>query len=254
MTEQLICEITSIKHLKSGVHLLEAKATAIATSAHPGQFVMVRCGAGYDPYLRRPFSIHRMNRTDGTISLLFTEVGRGTRWLAQRQPGDTLDIVGPLGNGFVLPAQPGARLLLVAGGMGIAPLVALTEAALARGHSVTLLHGAATVALLYPEDMRPTGLEMVVATEDGTAGVKGMVSHMLPDYVTDIDSIFVCGPMDMYRALGQMKGLQGKSVQVSLETRMGCGLGACFGCTIDTRQGPKRICQDGPVFELSQII
>ncbi len=254
MPEQIASTITAVRHLGASVHLLWARAPELATAARPGQFVMVCCGQGYDPYLPRPLSIHRMDRAAGKIALLFAEVGRGSRWLAQRQPGDTLDIVGPLGNGFALPDRPGARLLLVAGGIGIAPLMALADAGLAAGHSVTLLYGVATAARLYPSELGPSGVEVFVATEDGSAGLKGMVSHLLSCHLKDTDCVFACGPVDMYRALGQVKHLlEGRSVQVSMEARMACGLGACFGCTIETSHGPRRVCHDGPIFELGQV-
>ena len=255
MPEQVVATVVAAQHLGARAHLLWANAPALAASARPGQFVMVRCGEGqgHDPYLRRPLSIHRIDGGAGNIALLFAEVGRGTRWLAQRQPRDVLDMVGPLGNGFTLPDHTGARLLLVAGGMGIAPLMALAETGLARGHGVTLLQGAATAARLYPAELVPAGLRMMSATEDGSAGFKGLVSHLVSSYVKDTDAIFACGPVPMYRALGKLKELRGKPMQVSMEARMGCGLGACFGCTIETTAGPKRVCLDGPIFELGQL-
>lgn len=254
MPEHIVSTVVTAQHLGARAHLLWAYAPALAAAAQPGQFVMVRCreGEGHDPYLRRPLSIHRIDRAAGNIALLFAEVGRGTRWLAQRQPRDVLDTIGPLGNGFTLPGRE-ARLLMVAGGMGIAPLMALAEAARAKGHSVTLLQGAATATRLYPADLLPAGLQMVAATEDGSAGVKGLVSHLVSNYVKNADAVYACGPVPMYHTLEALPELRGKPVQMSMEARMGCGLGACFGCTIETKAGPKRVCLDGPIFELGQL-
>lgn len=236
------------------VHLVWLEAQEIASLARPGQFVMVRCGQDYHPLLRRPLSIYRIGANG--IALLFAVVGRGTGWLAGRCPGDSLSILGPLGNGFAY--RPGASsLLLVAGGMGIAPLSALADQALHLGLRVRLLLGARDAAALYPASLIPSGLDTIVMTEDGSAGLKGLVTDPLPVLAREADQVFACGPLPMYRALHRMRaggGLGGKSVQVSLETRMGCGVGACYGCSIETRHGPRRVCRDGPVFELGEVL
>jgi dihydroorotate dehydrogenase electron transfer subunit len=168
--------------------------------------------------------------------------------------GDTVDLLGPLGNGFFI--NPGSRkLLLVAGGVGIAPLVFLAEEALARGCSVTMLLGASTAAQLYSKDLLPSELELVVTTEDGSAGRRGLVTDFIPDFAPWADQLFACGPLSMYQAMATQKQIQEiKPVQVSVEVRMGCGLGACYGCTVKTRGGLKQVCKDGPVFELDEII
>lgn len=235
-----------------GVFLTWVKAPEIVESAQPGQFVMVRCcGDGYDPLLRRPLSIHRINGK--TLALLYAVVGRGTEWLSQRQEGDVLDIIGALGNGFSAK-QNSKKLLLVAGGIGIASLVFLAESALESGHEVTMLYGARESSLLYPESELPAGLKFVIVTEDGSRGQKGLITDALPDCVAEDDQVFACGPTSMYRALSSMEELVGKPVQVSLEQVLGCGYGVCYGCTIDTENGPRKVCQDGPVFDLKDII
>jgi len=240
------------------MHLVWLETPELAAAARPGQFVMVRCGEGYNPLLRRPLSIHRIGANG--IALLFAVVGRGTGWLAERRLGDTLSLLGPLGNGFTL--NPKTRdLLLVAGGIGIAPLMALAEQALHSDLRVRLLLGARDAAGLYPANLIPSRLETIVMTEDGSAGPSrgraGLVTEPLPGLAREADQVFACGPLPMYRTLHKMRskdGLRGKSVQVSLETRMGCGVGACYGCTIETRGGPRRVCRDGPVFELSEVL
>jgi dihydroorotate dehydrogenase electron transfer subunit len=224
----------------------------IAARARPGQFVMVRCEQAVLP---RPFSIHQV---DGErIALLYTvwEGGRGTPWLSQRRSGDLIQMFGPLGNGFTI--QPDSRrLLLVAGGIGLAPLNFLAQHALQQNLSVTLLYGTCTRDR-YPEEMLPKGLDVVDVTEDGSVGAKGLATDLLPELALRADQITACGPMGMYRDMAARKkqmALEGKSVQVSLEVRMGCGVGVCYGCTIKTENGPKQVCQDGPVFELSDVL
>jgi len=234
-----------------GIHLIWLESPEIASTAQPGQFVMVRCGEVNELLLRRPLSIHQVDTTKAKMALLFNVVGKGTRWLSQRKAGDNIDLFGPLGNGFSV-SHNSRNLLLVAGGMGIAPLYFLATEALRNGCSVTLLCGTPT-AHRYPESLLPHQVELVTATEDGTVGHKGMVTDLIPDFIGWADQIFACGPVPMYRAMAQMKELKEKPVQVSLEMRMGCGLGVCYGCTVKTRSGLKQVCKDGPVFDLSDL-
>jgi len=248
---QALAPIQSCTELLSRIYLMEVEAAEIASAAYPGQFVMVRTGWGHDPLLRRPLSIHRTN--GGQIAFLFNVVGRGTEWLAHRRQGDFLDLLGPLGKGFSIHPDS-HHLLLVAGGMGIAPLVFLAQGALANGHSVTLLLGARTASLLYPKALLPPEVELVLVTEDGSAGKRGQVSDLVPDFSPKASQIFACGPVPLYQAMATQNQVRERPIQVSLEARMGCGLGACYGCTIKTRGGLKQVCKDGPVFELRDIL
>ena len=232
------------------VYLIWLDSPQIASSAQPGQFVMVRCGE--DTVLRRPLSIHRQ---DGNrLALLFTVVGKGTQWLSQCKAGDGLDLLGPLGNGYSI--HPSSHnLLLVAGGIGIAPLVFLAQQALSQGCSVTLLLGAQTATQLYPKNLLPQNVKLITATEDGTAGKRGLITDLLPDFIGWADQVFVCGPTSMYQTMADQRHLlKTKSVQVSLEVRMGCGLGVCYGCTVKTKSGLKQVCKDGPIFDLGDIL
>ena len=251
--KQVNAGIVTINELWSGVYLLWAQAPEIAALARPGQYVMVRCGDGQDMPLRRPLSVHRIS-TDGRVAFLFAVVGRGTEWLAQRREGDSLDLFGPLGNGFEIYSSS-RNLLLVAGGIGIAPLAALAEQAVATGRSVTLLIGDKTSSRIYPDHLLPSGIKPIIATEDGSLGAKGMATDLLPQFIPEVDQVFACGPLPMYRRMAGMGNqLGGKPVQVLLEGVLGCGVGACLSCTIDTISGQKLVCKDGPVFELSEIV
>jgi len=242
--------------ISSGVHLMRIKTPDIAATAQPGQFITVRCE---ELILRRPFSIHQVviesEAEQSGIALLFEVVGKGTLWLSQRQTGDEIDVLGPLGNSFGI--ESGSRnLLLVAGGIGIAPLVFLAQQASSQ-HHVTLMQGASTAARLYPILPLPDEVRFVSVTEDGSVGKKGMVTDVLPDFLDWADQIYACGPVDMYKAISLIadsRQLTAKKCQVSLELRMGCGIGGCYGCTINTKGGLKQVCRDGPVFELDEII
>ena len=212
-------------------------------------------GCGQDCTLPRPFSIHQVN-DKGDIALFFAvwEDGKGTNWLSQRHIGDTVNLLGPLGNGYSI--QPSSHnLLLLAGGIGIAPLYFLAQAALGRKCQVKLLHGASTATHLYPKHLLPAKAELILTTEDGTAGQKGMITDFLSDFAGWADQVFACGPTSMYQTMAAKKRqLEGKPVQISLEVRMGCGLGVCYGCSVKTKNGLKQVCKDGPVFGLDDII
>ncbi|MGB2877092.1 MAG: dihydroorotate dehydrogenase electron transfer subunit, partial [Dehalococcoidales bacterium] len=210
--------------------LIWLQCPEIAREAMPGQFVMVRCGP--ETTLPRPFSVHQ---ADGDrIALLYAvrEDGRGTEWLSRQKSGVSVPIFGPLGNGFALPSTP-QNLLLVAGGIGIAPLYFLAQRAVRNNYKVTLLYGT------VDQNRYPVAPEIdaVAVTEDGSVGEKGFVTDLLPRFVEQADQVFACGPMPMYRDMFNRQRelkLEGRPVQVSLEVRMGCGVGVCYGCTVKT--------------------
>jgi dihydroorotate dehydrogenase electron transfer subunit len=230
------------------VYLIWIEAPDIAAEARPGQFVTLRCGEYL--LLRRPLSIHRTN--GGKLALLFAVVGKGTEWLSGRMVGEYVDILGPLGNGFKIH-HDSQKLLLIAGGIGIAPLVALAEEGVSAGLSVKLVIGAETASKLYPQDFIPGGVDVICITDDGSSGERGLATDLLPSLVDWADQVFVCGPVPMYRKMSEM-GLGDKPIQILLEQVMGCGVGACRGCAMVTKKGIKLVCKDGPVFELGEII
>ena len=252
MYQQLV-PIISNKEILPNICHLKVESPEMSSSAFPGQYVMLTCDRGAQRLLRRPISIHRIS--GGVLELLYAVVGAGTEWLSQRQAGEKLDILGPLGTGFQI--QPASKnLLLVAGGIGAAPLVYLAEQGLKTGKNVTLLAGARSANQLIPSSMLPAKVAVKIATEDGSAGTKGFVTALLPDYVKPADQVFICGPLPMFKAIAANYAgfFTGKSVQVSLEVRMGCGLGFCYACTIKTTQGLKQVCKDGPVFEMNDVL
>ena len=180
--KQVASTIISSSEVMPGVYLIWLDSPQIAPVAQPGQFVMVRCGEG--TLLRRPLSIHQLaaDAENGGLALLFTMTGKGTQWLSQRKAGEILDLLGPLGNGFTI--QPSSHnLLLLAGGIGIAPLAFLAQRAASQGHSVKLLMGALTANQLCPRDLLPPEAKCLVTTDDGTAGVKGLVTNYMPDHI-----------------------------------------------------------------------
>jgi len=250
--KQVSATVISSIELMPGHHLIRIEAPEIARESLPGQFITIGCS--HDFILRRPLSIHRVDNLH-QISILFAVVGAGTYWLSQRHEGEKLDVVGPLGNGFSVQLAS-KKLLLAAGGIGIAPMVFLAQKALKDDRFIKLILGARTKDGLYPRELLPQGIETFITTEDGSDGEKGKVTDALPGYVDWADQIFACGPLAMYQSITKQreKWKVKPPVQVSLEVRIGCGIGACFGCSIKTKNGMKQICRDGPVFNLDEVI
>ena len=245
--KQALASVISNAEAIPGTYLIWLESHQIAAEAKPGQFVMVRCGKDNEWLLRRPLSIHQQD--DNKIALLFDVVGKGTHWLAQCKPRNKIDLLGPLGNGYSIKPTS-CHLLLLAGGIGIAPLYFLAQESIKKGYKVVLLYGTADDKR-YP--ISP-GIEVAAATENGAIGHKGMITDLLPEYTDWADQVFACGPVPMYRDIAGQQLLKTKPVQISLEARMGCGVGVCYGCTVRTKNGVKQVCHNGPVFDLEDII
>jgi len=224
----------------------------------PGNFFMISAGNGLDPLLKRPFSLHR--RTGSGIRILYRVTGRGTAILSRKRPGDVLEIIGPLGNGF--PARrAGENTILVAGGVGIAPVFALAEHLAASAKKPVLFYGAKTGSdLLCIDELKSIGIEPRICTDTGDTGRKGPVTGMLREFLGKNPSfsedccIYACGPESMLRSLSALAGEYGLRGYAALEQNMACGIGACLGCIVNTTRGYKRVCRDGPVFPLNEII
>lgn len=237
--------------LAPGVFELALEGDASGVS-RPGQFVEI---AVPGHFLRRPISI--CDWSDNSLTLLIRKVGHGTAWLEGAEAGETLDLLLPLGNGFDAGAAPaGAGVMLVGGGIGIAPLFALAKSIVSAGRPCTAVLGFRSAGdLFYADRFAEVGCETIVATEDGSAGTRGLVTDAICGHAGHGAGpgpyLFACGPMPMMRALARLRGVSGG--QFSLEARMGCGFGACMGCTIETASGPARICADGPVFSIAEL-
>ena len=242
-------------------------AVLVTTSAPPpvvrrlraGQFFNIVCRfpSSFDPLLRRPYSVYRADASASTLTYLVRPFGRGSAWLADRKIGDGLGMLGPLGNSFTIEPRS-QRLLMVAGGVGVAPLVMLSDEAVARGLDVVLVMGAADEAGLLATAELSGSVEYLVATDDGSRGHRGLATDLLADHVGWCDQIFACGPEAMYRTLRAVLDplrMEGKpTVQVSVERGMACGLGACLGCVVETRSGMQASCVKGPVFNLDDML
>lgn len=214
----------------------------------PGQFVNVAI-PGF--FLRRPLSV--CDWSAGSLRLLVREAGAGTHTLCAATPGDRFNVLLPLGNGFDGDTVPdGAMPVLVGGGIGLAPLVGLARRLVASGASPRVVLGFRSASDAFClDEFHALGCPVDIATEDGSLGTRGFVTEPLRPLATRGAYVFACGPLPMLRAVAVLPGLVGG--QFSLEARMGCGFGACVGCTIETRDGPRRICREGPVFLREQL-
>ncbi len=257
------------ERLYGETHLTWFAAPEAVRGAVPGQFVMLRCvepaseseassatGLPLDPLLPRAMSIHRMRQgADGPEwSILYDIVGRGTAWLASRRPGDAVFCWGPLGRGYSL-RRASQQLLLVAGGIGVAPLVWLADQAVESEKSVTLVLGARTAEQIFPATLLPPEVEVVVTTEDGSLGRRGLATEAFVEHLEWCDQAFACGPNAMFEAMAkeQRRSRIRRPVQALLEESMGCGTGICYGCAIQTRRGMRLVCKDGPRFDLREV-
>ena len=242
MKEQILT-ITETRQLTPDSYLM-ALAGDCSEIKRPGQFIDIKI-EGF--FLRRPISI--LNWTDSMIYIIFKTVGAGTKKLSELPAGTELSVLMPLGNGFdIAPGMYASRPVLVGGGIGMPPIYGLAKALRKAGTKPIVVLGFNTAQDILPlEGFRSLGIEPVIMTADGSAGHKGFVTEAVKRL--DFDYIYACGPLAMLKALRPYI----ERGQLSLEERMGCGFGACMGCSLKTKHGMKRVCKDGPVFDAQEI-
>ena len=212
----------------------------------PGQFVNIELEG---LYLRRPISIS--DWSEDTITIIYKVVGRGTEQMRRMSVGQELDVLTGLGNGFDADVEC-HKPLLVGGGVGVPPLYRLAKELIARGRKVSVVLGFNTAKeVFYAEEFRALGAEVYVSTADGSVGTKGFVTDAIRENGVEFDFFYSCGPLPMLKALCDCTEVSG---ELSFEERMGCGFGACMGCSCKTLAGNKRICKDGPVMKREEII
>ena len=233
--KQLIFEIKTNEQIAKNVYRMQLCGDT--TGILPGQFVNIRVQG---QFLRRPISV--CNITDGILTIIYKVVGVGTEAMSHLPIGTQLDVLTVLGNGYDL-SKAGDKPLLVGGGVGVPPMYMLARQLREAGKAVRVILGFNTKdEVFYEEEFRALGCDVTVTTVDGSHGTKGFVTNALDGQQS---YYYTCGPLPMIKALLQAAGTNG---EVSMEERMGCGFGACMGCTIQTTQGPKRVCKEGPVF------
>lgn len=253
------CEILVHDELAAGYRLLVVKAPEMAPRLVPGQFVHVKVPALEKSALRRPFSV--FNAEDGKVYILYKTVGRGTAALNAADVGETLEIIGPLGHGF--PVKCDGAALLVGGGYGVAPLYFLAKRLIAsgwKGRLAVFVGGRTKTDLLAVEEFTSLGVELHLATNDGSEGVKGLVTDPLDDEIIKIREgggkfeLFACGPDPMLKAVAlRATGTKSKG-WISMDRHMICGVGACYACIQKTVRGNSRCCVEGPVFAAEDLV
>ena len=260
-------KILSKEEVALNIFLIKLSAPSVAQEALPGQFIHIKCSKDNYPLLRRPLSIHRIEKEKGEIFILFQAVGEGTKLLADRSIEDDLNIMGPIGNGFTIYPES-KKMVIIGGGIGVAPLLALCEESIRQGKEVQVLIGALKKELVIGEEsFKILGAKVDVATDDGSYQYKGLVTDLLERIIEEgwlADQIFACGPKPMLKKISEIALQVNIHCQVSMEERMACGIGACLGCvckikTKDKREYKvkyeyKRVCVDGPVFTGSEVV
>jgi len=252
---------TVVSHEPMGPYyrVLTLNLPEVTRTAVPGQFVHVRIAKLHDAVLRRPFSIYKVDGQQ--LSLLYKAVGRGTVTMQALKAGDSVSIVGPLGNGFPLTEDSGVTPVLIGGGYGVAPLYFLARRMTQRG--VLFVGGSKAVDILLADDFRAIGWDVRIATDDGSVGIKGLVTVPLDAWIKAGNGklnpeFYACGPNGMLKAVGD-RAINGNwKAWLSLDRHMGCGVGACLACVQKVRLSGQetlaRVCKDGPIFEAREVI
>lgn len=256
MKKTELMEIVEQKNIARNIYELTLTGQLVGQMEQPGQFVHLRVNGDYLPTLRRPISICTIDREKHQFTMIYRAEGAGTKKLAEKKPGDTVDVLGPLGNGFPADAvEKHETALLVGGGIGVPPLYELSKQLTAKGVNVIHVLGfQSSEDTFYEEKFSKLG-ETYIATVDGTYGTKGFVTDVINQYNLQFDTLFSCGPTPMLKALEQ--AYPHKKVYLSLEERMGCGIGACFACVcrVDEETAAyKKVCSDGPVFKAGEVL
>lgn len=274
---QIKAKIIANRKITSQYYNLVVDAPQIAKFAKPGQFINVQISEGYEPFLRKPFSIYRIGppkvKQKSKIELLYKIVGKGTNILSQKKSGECIDIIGPLGNGFILPPErkknqkQKSGIILIGGGIGVVPLLFLAECLMNfRSFVVSVLIGIKNKKeSLLTCNFDKLNCQVKIATEDGSIGSKGLVTDLLKEElkVGRSSSLFMtysCGPSLMLKEIAKITEKDKIPAQVCLEEYMACGIGSCLGCAVKIKSedfpGFKyvRVCKDGPIFDAKQVI
>jgi len=264
---QTKARIIAHKKVASDCFLMELEARSIARKGLPGQFVHLKINDSDVPLLRRPLSLHSIS--DSSVEVLYQIKGEGTYLLSKKKKDETVDLIGPLGNGFDLDNIPqGKKIILVGGGIGAAPLLALAVKLIKRyfGRQLLFFLGARSKELIIAENkICDLGISCRISTDDGSYGKKSLVTRMFEEEIKESDEkpgmVFACGPEGMLKVMAELSLKFKFPCQISLEENMACGIGACLGCSVPIRNSSKKdgfeyklVCKDGPIFWASEVI
>jgi dihydroorotate dehydrogenase electron transfer subunit len=246
-------KIVSNKRVNKRFFQLSLDAKPLLKKALAGQFVHLRISDGFKPFLRRPFSIYR---AQNTLDILYDVVGDGTIMFSKKTKGETIDCLGPLGTAFSLPPKNIKQIVMIAGGVGVAPFLALTDILKKKDYRLVLLYGGRSKDYCFSmKEFERNGCRVHVATDDGSVGKKGRVSVLFPKLnLREATYLYTCGPKPMIACVQEFARQNHLQGQASLEEVMACGVGTCLGCSVKTKKGYKTVCHDGPVFDLAEIL
>ncbi len=254
MIKQEKMVIVSQQQIAKHIFELTVKGELVQEMESPGQFVHIRVADSFEPLLRRPISIAEIDREASQFTMIYRAEGRGTSLLAEKAAGSTIDVLGPLGNGFSVEAAKN-KAYLIGGGIGVPPLYQLAKELNGKGiETVHVLGFESKQAVFYEEKFKELG-ETHIATVDGSHGTQGFVTHILNELPQDFDTYYSCGPTAMLEAV--QWAYPEKQGFLSYEQRMGCGIGACFACVCRTTKSETdyiKVCSDGPVFPAGVVI
>ncbi len=252
-----MCVIVQNIEIATGIYEIVIRGELVQYMHEPGQFVHVKVCNELTPLLRRPLSIAKIDSKNSECTLIYRKQGKGTEILAKRNPGELLDVFGPLGHGFpVSEAVPGQTALLVGGGIGVPPLYELSSRLVDAGVNIIHVLGFQTANLIFYEQQFQYMGHTLIATDDGSYGEKGVVTDMILRHQLKYDIVYACGPIPMLKSLKE--SCSASKMFISLEERMGCGIGACYACICKSSQASnghfyKKVCSDGPVFAAEEV-
>lgn len=257
--------VEQVEQLTGNTFRLTLLEPYVARNSNAGHFVNIQIPNNSDIFWRRPFSVHSTDPDKGTFQILFAAIGRGTASLTLVKPGDILDLIGPLGNSFSIPADAN-EIIIVAGGLGVAPFKLLLEDLRKIDAKKKLFYGvSAQEHFCCLEEFEALGAQLHLSTDDGSRGYHGLITEPLDEYLRHKENpgalhMFVCGPTPMMARVQELSEIYGVPAQVTVENMMACGFGACVGCPVRLANPPdegtlyKLACKDGPVFNMDEIL
>jgi len=258
MMKQEWMTIVEQKTIAKNIHELTVQGSLVESMNQPGQFVHIKVSKGIEPLLRRPISICNIDKANQQFTMLYRSEGTGTKALSEKFIGDKVNVLGPLGNGFPIEeTKSGETALLVGGGIGVPPLYELSKQLVKQGVKVIHVLGFQSEENAFYEKKFLELGETFISTVDGSYGTKGFVTNVIEMYNLEFDTLYACGPNLMLRALEDR--YKNRRAFLSLEERMGCGIGACFACVCRLQDDPtgysyKKVCSDGPVFPIGEVV
>lgn len=259
MKQQIFAKIVKKEKLLEGLYKFSVEAKDIVNAAKPGNFIEIRVNENLDPFLRRPISIYNLDKENGILEFIFQVKGKGTEILTKKDVGDSIDILGSLGSGS-FDFEGCTNIGIIGGGIGIFPLYELAKEAKSSGIKVNTYLGFRNKELVTLEkEFEEVSTKLTITTDDGSYKNSGFAINYLENDIDSIDGIFACGPLPMLKAVKRLAEEKRIKCQISLEEKMGCGLGVCLGCAVKTsassEENPEyvHVCKEGPVFDSKTV-